>query len=282
MPNGAPFCTREICSWKDFLNAVASKDRNWIFRGQTNDLELSSTLERALTGWKVDLKEAVIIEIQLLREFRRRVGDLIYDKIHNDTLYCMALMRHYGAPVRLLDCTYSPFVAAKFAIETGGWESVIYCFNCTWCEKIASELFGTDVVRKRGSDTTRNDATFRPMYLLPEGKRQKFVLQENPLYLNDRLTIQQGVFLCPGDISRSLLENIQSMEGWRSESNILKVKLRMDSTNLDEFAGRLKTMNLSSAALFPGLEGFAKSLGEQILHFRQLAKQRAGGSDNEC
>lgn len=37
------------------------------------------------------------------------------------------------------------------------------------------------------------------------------------------------------------------------------------------FTGQLKKMNLSSAALFPGLEGFAKSLGERILHFRQLA-----------
>jgi hypothetical protein len=35
-------------------------------------------------------------------------------------------------------------------------------------------------------------------------------------------------------------------------------------------------MNLSSAALFPGLEGFAKSMGEHILHFRRLAQENVG------
>jgi hypothetical protein len=34
----------------------------------------------------------------------------------------------------------------------------------------------------------------------------------------------------------------------------------------------LKRMNLSSAALFPGLDGFARSLGEHLFHFDELLK----------
>jgi hypothetical protein len=43
-----------------------------------------------------------------------------------------------------------------------------------------------------------------------------------------------------------------------------------------EFVRNLKSMNLSFAALFPGLEGFARSIGQQIFHYDDLADVRAG------
>jgi hypothetical protein len=106
--------------------------------------------------------------------------------------------------------------------------------------------------------------------------RLKFVYHENPLHLNERLTIQQGVFLCPGDISSSFLDNLLAMSGWESEKNIVKVRLTLDGGQVRRFAKTLKGMNLGSAALFPDLDGFARSLGEHLLHYEDLAKRRIG------
>ena len=66
------------------------------------------------------------------------------------------------------------------------------------------------------------------------------------------------------------------MNGWESEKNVVKLALDLNSNHVLEFAEKLRWMNLSSAALFPGLEGFTKSSGEHILHFRQLARLRTG------
>src|ERR1700731_2204653 len=127
------FATQVVKSWQDFLDVVHPKDFKWIFRGQPTDDALASSLERTLLNWEIPLREAPKIEHQLIREFRRRLLDPLYARIQEDTLHCMALMRHHGAPVRLLDCTYSPFVAAKFAIERGVCDhAVIYCFNARW------------------------------------------------------------------------------------------------------------------------------------------------------
>src|SRR5262249_54202704 len=44
----------------------------WIYRGQTDDWTLKTSIERALLDWKIDFKEALEIEFQTIREFQRR------------------------------------------------------------------------------------------------------------------------------------------------------------------------------------------------------------------
>jgi hypothetical protein len=100
----------------------------------------------------------------------------------------------------------------------------------------------------------------------------QFVKAENPFHLNERLTAQQGLFLCPADLESSFVDNLTAMSGW--QDNVVKICLELDSQSAKEFARNLKSMNLSFAALFPGLEGFARSIGQQMLHYRYL--ERAG------
>jgi hypothetical protein len=64
------------------------------------------------------------------------------------------------------------------------------------------------------------------------------------------------------------------MKQWSEKGNILKLSLDLDTAEVALFAAMLKKMNLSSAALFLGLDGFARSLGEHLLHYRELAERR--------
>jgi hypothetical protein len=181
-------------------------------------------------------------------------------------------MQHYGAPTRLLDWTYSAFVAAKNAIEKGRKSEdgkkerrpVVWCLNADWCSDAANAI--VSALKKRNSDKRRNDSTFQQIYL---AKPTRFVSLENALQLNERLTIQQGVFLCPGDITSSFIDNLQVLEGWKLEANIVQLHLKMDSGQFREFAEWIRRMNVSSATLFPGIDGFARSFGEHIFHFER-------------
>lgn len=284
------FATKRIRSWKAFykfalrLNSPAPfKERGWVFRGQTDDWPLRTSIERKLHDWNIPLAEATSIEYQTVREFRRRLRELQYQRVHDDTLFCLALMQHYGAPTRLLDCTYSPFVAAAFALEKGFACSkpVVWCIWGQWCGEQAKNCSAYDrrLIERRNNDDQRSDATFVPLFqfgLRPKATTSKFVKPENPLHLNDRLTTQQGVFLCPADLSASFEDNLKAMSGFDAETNLVKLTLELNKTNAIEFARNLRNMNVSFASLFSGLEGFARSLGQQITHFHELAKGQAG------
>jgi FRG domain len=118
------FWCQPIRSWDDFISCVremtsskTSQVRRWLYRGQPQDWQLMTTIERALVSWGIPLKDATSIEFQTIREFRRRLSQPEYNRVQEDTLHCLALMRHHFAPTRLLDCTYSPFVAAVQATE---------------------------------------------------------------------------------------------------------------------------------------------------------------------
>lgn len=265
--------TKTICSWTEFSSFIAGKSGDWIYRGQVEDWDLTTSLERAMREWEVDLSYGQAIEEQLIRAFRRNYRGDGRDQVVSDTLYCLSVMQHHGAPTRLLDWTYSPFVAAKFAIERGRKRKpVVWCLNGAWCANAAKKI--VPLLRKRDNDATRNDSTFVPIYIGP--RKKKFVLPENAFFRNERLTVQQGVFLCPGDITATFLENIRALKGWDSQKSVVKLQLEMDKVQIREFGHIVRKMNLSSAALFPGLDGIARSLCEHMFHYEELAQRGVG------
>jgi hypothetical protein len=104
-------------------------------------------------------------------------------------------------------------------------------------------------LKLRADDAFRNDLTFYPIYL---DAHRPFVCLENPLRLNQRLVLQRGIFLCPGNISVGFQQNIEAMDGWHLERNLVKLVLNLDRERSEQFANHLKQMNMTSALLFPG------------------------------
>jgi hypothetical protein len=66
---------------------------------------------------------------------------------------------------------------------------------------------------------------------------------------------------------------MKAMKGWNLRRNILRLRLELDEQNLEDFALRLLRMNVHSAALFPGLDGACRSLGERIPLYQLIHKQ---------
>ncbi len=228
------FAHKSIHSWEQFLDALKDKKANWIFRGQASDKPLRTTLERALNDYQIDLAEAPGIEEKLIRDFRRRYFGPDYERVLNDTLYCLSLMRHHSAPIRLLDFNYSAYIAAFFAFndripnqeeQDAGEFPVIWCFNTDWLRAALKKLSAIGTLIP-GRDAARDDYSFQQLYMGPNP--QPFVFAENPVFLNERLIIQQGLFLCPGDVSQSFEDNIKSLGGWTNPDHILKFNFNLN------------------------------------------------------
>lgn len=128
---------RLLSSWPEILNcllefpkrkimSVGYEDigqelevKEWVFRGINGCYELEPAIERAAEGKTLDWTS---LEALALSEFKARARvhlapSLIPDE--NLTFIWLALMQHYAIPTRLLDFTYSPFVALYFAIRNG-------------------------------------------------------------------------------------------------------------------------------------------------------------------
>jgi hypothetical protein len=78
--------------------------------------------------------------------------------------------------------------------------------------------------------------------------------------MNERLSIQQGLFLCPAQVSVGFEENLQAMSlsGTRIEKLAFPASLRED------ILAELNKMNINRASLFPGIDGFAQSLAVNV------------------
>lgn len=91
---------------------------SWLFRGHKDSkYRLEPSVERAADGKSISWSA---LELMILEEFKSKARTYIRPAelpSSDDTLGWLALMQHYGIPTRLLDFTYSPYVALYFAIR---------------------------------------------------------------------------------------------------------------------------------------------------------------------
>lgn len=284
------FSTKEV-SWQGYLEEVSNYKLpdEWIFRGQSyKEPEkqhykepIMSSLEKALNSYKIPLCNAPKIERYMIRDFQRKYDGIDSEMVSEDTFYCLSLMQHYGCPTRLLDWTYSPYIAAFFAVENISLEqgsernAFVFCLKHLWINESARMNINNDKLFKRRFDEkSLTDKSFKPLYMAK--RRKRFIVAENPFQLHRRLTIQRGLFVIQGDISLSMMDNISSMKDWMNPTNIIKFKLRIDSNrDLEKVYTDLRLMNITYESLFPGLDGFSKSLKQNLYWYWKLDEIKA-------
>ena len=119
-------------SWEAFLNLVIQPPySNWAFRGERDERwPLYSSLSRYLQNFGVAPKAWPEQERRILRIFKRKAHQFLEKPPEpDDDFQWLALMQHHGAPTRLIDFTWSPYVAAFFALERTLNDGVVWAMN---------------------------------------------------------------------------------------------------------------------------------------------------------
>ena len=268
-----------VTSWENFELLLKEFDEgDWIFRGHANaEWRLETSLERATLkslrptaegaeSLKVRLNQQVS-EGALLFDFQRRAHHYIaHTPADDEVVDWLALMQHYGAPTRLLDWTRSPYVALYFALERAvpAVRCAVWAIESRWLNEHAEEI-----IRQADSEYPKGeDLRARYRYLnrvLLRDTNSKAILSTNPIRMNERMAAQQGLFLCNlnsiDDFDLSLLRMI--VDSKPPHRPVVR-KLVLATDYRIAFLRQLTRMNITSASLFPGLDGFARSLGVNL------------------
>ena len=131
---GAPFREIRIGSWDEFLRAITNPPySNWAFRGERHaQWPLNTALARYFRDFQIHRDAWPEQEGRILRIFKRKAHQyLAQPPAYGDDFQWLALMQHHGAPTRLLDFTWSPYVAAFFALERAIGEAAVWALNPT-------------------------------------------------------------------------------------------------------------------------------------------------------
>ena len=233
-------------SWNERLQRHRS---NFAFRGRPlADEDLTTSLAR-LVG------DTAAIERPLLRHFRKYAAR---DAVPVDSTWnWLALAQHHGLPTRLLDWTYSPYVALHFATararafdEDGAVWMVDYVRTHQLAppklreqlDREGANVFTTEMIAAVASD-------FRELDALGED----FVVFVEPPSFDERIVNQYALFSLTSQPDVSL-------DSWLAEHPVLLRKLVIPAELKWEVRDKLDQANVTERVLFPGLDGLSRWL----------------------
>lgn len=277
------------------VNDIFDLDRNFalapfIFRGQSDERwSLDTSIERAVSHFRRfgnSFSDYRTDEKWMLHEFKRKKHLFSHIPECSGDVDMLAIMQHYGAPTRLLDFTDSILIALYFAIMQSTSDSAIWCINKWRTRDRIRDKFGLDY--KFGEvlkDTINNHhLTLANSILAAEFRKNETltsaVVPIEPTLLTERSSRQQGLFLMPTNPNVPFMQNlistfdepftnfstipiselIEGVSQHLNKDNLLVLKIIVPVKNRNSMANSLCKMNITAEILFPGIEGFAKSL----------------------
>jgi hypothetical protein len=250
-------------SWDEFLKIIAGAPySNWAFRGHRKEAwPLASTLSRYFRNFHIDPRAWPQQEGRILRVFKRKAHQFLTPLPDpDDDFQWLALMQHHGAPTRLLDFTWSPYVAAFFALEHATGDAAVWALNPADISPVRvrrSPKSQQPTITTRGMDPRRKGNFAR--YFL-KGNREIIWLGE-PDTMNRRLIAQSGTFALAGVLDKPMEEVVRK---YRDPKNMM-AKFILPAAKVRETGLReLYRMQITNATLFPDLDGLARSLAYEL------------------
>jgi FRG domain len=250
-----------VKTWNELQDALFSDSYSpglerfrspFVFRGTDDEkYKLDTTLIRL--GGKDHSRR---VERHLLRNFQKYAHR---DVVERDSFwYWLSVAQHYGLPTRLLDWTYSPFVAMHFAtadmqkLNVDGAIGMVNYFRAhdNLPEKLRKEL---DRVKSHAFDVDMLSNVIKSLSDLRALSEADFTIFFEPPSIDDRIVNQYALF--------SVMSNATiTFDEWLSAYPNVFYKIIIPANLKWEVRDKLDQANMTERVLFPGLDGLSKWL----------------------
>jgi hypothetical protein len=233
-------------SWDEGLHRHRSRSA---FRGMASvGHELGSSLSRLGPS-------AAGVELPMLRTFRKYAHRMavVEDSIWN----WLAMAQHHGLPTRLVDWTFSPYVALHFMTQNPayyGHDGIVWVVDYVQAKALLPPTLGRILAEEEANVFTaemlgRAAATLRDFDALGE----EFVAFFEPPSLDDRIVNQYALF--------SLMPRVDArVEGWVVRHPEICRRIIVPAALKWEVRDKLDQANVTERVLYPGLDGLSQWL----------------------
>jgi FRG domain len=231
-------------SWRPRIQRHRSA---FVFRGVPR---VSHTLDTSLQAGGF-----VAHEKHLLSSFRKYA---VESAVHGDSVWnWLSLAKHHGLPTRLLDWSYSPYVAMHFATANSrefDTDGAIWCVDYQKTNELLppplrgilkkddANIFTTELLNEVATSLDQFDAL-----------GSDFVVFFEPPSLDERIVNQFALFSLPSSAKVSLEELLKRREQ-------MYRRIIMPAALKWEVRDKLDQANITERVLFPGLDGLAQWL----------------------
>jgi hypothetical protein len=247
-------------SWLEILDLLFAESWNpslgrfrspYAFRGHSS---ASDTLSSGLLRLAAGRADEARLEMHLLRNFRKYA----YSHSGTDSVWhWLALGQHRGLPTRLLDWTYSPFVALHFAtanLARMDEDAAVWSIDFVAANRYLPARLRR-ILNTEGSDTATVDM-LSPFGSLREFDRlasRPFVVFLEPPSLDPRIVNQFALF--------SLMSSPRAtLDAWLAAHPKVARRIVIPAALKWEIRDKLDQANINERVLFPGLDGLSRWL----------------------
>jgi hypothetical protein len=235
------------CLFADSWHADLHRHRSYFcFRGENDAGNRLTTSLMRLGG------DYAALEQHLLRSFRKYAPrrEVPVDSTWN----WLALAKHHNLPTRLLDWSYSPYVALHFVTanaERFDRDGALWMVNFVRARRRLPEKL-RDALEAEGGNafTAETLAACAPTLRDLDGLGDDFVVFFEPPSLDDRIVNQYALFsLMPDPRAR--------VDDWLEQHPQLARRVVIPAELKWEVRDKLDQANVTERVLFPGLDGLS-------------------------
>jgi hypothetical protein len=242
-------------SWNPDMQRFRSP---YAFRGLASCThDLSNSLIRLSAG-RIEINK---LEFSLLRNFRKYAHAQAAASA-DSIWHWLALGQHHGLPTRLVDWTYSPFVALHFSTEHPSdfnCDGVVWCVNFVEANRLLPPRLKS-ILEEEHSDmfTVEMLGEFPSLRAFDSLGAEPFVIFIEPPSLDTRILNQFSLFsLMPTASAR--------LDHWLEAHPRLFRRVTVPSELKWEVRDKLDQANINERTLFPGLDGLSRWLERYYL-----------------
>ena len=259
---------------------------SFVYRGHANhEWKLVSSLYRFLENYHPNIGNILysnMYEREMIKDFKYKYQAYTKNSMPNedDMIEWLSIMQHYGAPTRLIDFSYSPYIALFMALsEFSKTDSDIWCLNRFWCRtQFCNDYNSTE--KKSDINEYIYEKANQMILDVSNSMPCKRVYLIKPKLINERLIRQQGLFAILGEDRANLIENLEPFLKSKKET-IIEIDNLFDEINKSEGFNSnnyaliriiipkefkfdlmylLNKMNINAETIYPGLEGLGRSM----------------------